>query len=394
MMFSNRIDGDISPNELSVSLKEKKDRGETIFDLTQSNPTQAGFLYDEKEILSALSRIDALVYEPDPRGLIKARQAICGYYHDIGEKIAADDIFLTASTSEAYSMIFKLLGNPGDKILIPSPGYPLIPYLAGFENLNAVPYPLRYDDKRGWWIDTAFLESLVTPGCRAIVLVNPNNPTGNYLKKGELTALDAICRENGMAMIVDEVFSDYCGTESSQIVKTAVNRTNSLTFVLNGFSKTLGLPQVKLGWIAIQGNTDLTQEAKDRLEILLDFYLSVSVPVQHGAQALLALRQKFQQQINTRIAANSLFLRERIERSANSRLLRREGGWYAVIEFTDGISDDDRILHLLMSHNTLVHPGYFYEIDQNGMVIVSLLTPVAVFRKGISCLLSSTVSFE
>lgn len=387
-MFSDRFNWDPSPNALSQILLDKRSRGETIFDLTQSNPTQADLEYDADDILAALSQTEAMTYAPDPRGLVKARRAIAQYYHDRGEHVDVDALFLTASTSEAYSMIFKLLANPGDEILLPRPGYPLISYLARFESLQPFSYPLRYDDAKGWSIDLDVLQALITSRCKAIVVVNPNNPTGNYLKQQELAALDQICRENRLALIVDEVFSDYHGARAPQEVPTAVNRAQALTFALNGFSKMLGLPQVKLGWIVCGGDPDLAKAAQPRLEMLLDFYLSVATAAQLAAPRLLGRRQEIQGQISARIAANSRFLEEQIARTSNCRVLVREGGWYAIIEIFDAVSDENRVLQLLERDHTLVHPGYLYEFDKEGIVVVSLLTPVETFRAGIYRLIS------
>jgi alanine-synthesizing transaminase len=387
-MYSDRFDWDMSPNALSRILLDKKARGEKIVDLTQTNPTQVGLQYDADNILAALSQNEAMMYEPGPRGLLKARRAIARYYEDYGEHIDTDAVFLTAGTSEAYSMVFKLLGNPGDEILVPRPGYPLISYLARFEGLQSFSYPLRYDDAKGWSIDMDVLQALITPKCRAIVLVNPNNPTGNYLKQQESASLDEICRNNGLALIVDEVFCDYHGLGVPQEVPSVVNRTHVLTIVLNGFSKMLGLPQVKLGWMVVGGDHEAAAAAQSRLEILLDFYLSVATPVQHAAASLLGHRRGIQEQILTRIAANSRFLDEQIARTSNCRVLVREGGWYAIIEIVDAVSDSDRIVQLLEHEHTLVHPGYFYEFQKEGFVVVSLLTPVETFRTGICRVIS------
>jgi alanine-synthesizing transaminase len=387
-MFSDRFNWKLDPNALSLILQDKKSRGETIFDLTQSNPTKAGFDYDAADILAALAQAEAMTYEPEPRGLLKARRAIAQYYLDRGVPIDSEAVFLTAGTSEAYSIIFKLLGNPGDEILIPRPGYPLISYLARFESLQPFSYPLRYDVVQGWSIDLDVLDALITPKCRAIVVVNPNNPTGNYLKQQELAALDRICCRNRLALIVDEVFSDYYGAGGPPEVSTVVNRTQALTFVLNGFSKMLGLPQVKLGWVVAGGDPGLAKAAQDRLEIALDFYLSVATPVQHAAARLLGHRDRMQRQISTRITDNHQFLVEQTTQNPNCRALMREGGWYEIIEIFDAVSEEDRILQLLERDHTLVHPGYFYEFNKEGLVVVSLLTPVETFRGGISRLIS------
>jgi alanine-synthesizing transaminase len=387
-MFSDRSNWNLSPNSLSVLLQNKKSKGDTIFDLTVSNPTRIGLDYNTEEILAALSQPQSMVYEPDPRGLMEAREAISTYYRDLGERVDLDAIFLTASTSEAYSILFKVLGNPGDEILIPRPGYPLLSYLACFEGLNPFSYPIRYDDRKGWSIDMDVLQALINQKTKAIILVNPNNPTGSYVSRQELAELETVCRKFDLALIVDEVFSDFNAAENTDRVRTAVNHLNSLTFVLNGLSKIVGLPQLKLGWIVVSGDPDLSVQALSRLEMMLDFYLPASTPVQHAAKVLLHQRQVIQRQIFSRITSNSRFLQDKTAKTSNIRSLIREGGWYAVIEVSDAVSDEERVLQLLDQDHTLVHPGYFYEFHREGFLVVSLLTPVDIFRNGITSLIS------
>ena len=387
-MFSDRATWDVSPNRLSRLLEKKKAGGETIFDLTESNPTRAGFRYENEKILKALAQRRSMLYEPDPRGLKTAREAVRDYYRELGCHVDTDAVFLTASTSEAYSVLFKLLGNSNDEILIPRPGYPLLSFLAVFEDLRPVAYPLKYDDDGGWFVDLEVLEALITSCTRAIVVVNPNNPTGSYLKEAELEALDRVCREHDLALIVDEVFSDFQAAPKPEAVRTAVNHNTALTFILNGLSKMAGLPQVKLGWIVVGGKADLAASARTRLEMMLDFYLSVATPGQHAAGKLLQQRHAIQKQMVARLAENSRFLNEQLAQTANCKLLQREGGWYAIVEISDAVSDEDRVLQLLEKDNTLVHPGYFYEFDREGFVVVSLLTPVETFQTGISRLIA------
>jgi alanine-synthesizing transaminase len=384
-MFSNRLEWNAPANALGVLLAEKRAAGDTLLDLTQSNPTQVGLDYPAEAILAALSRPAAMVYQPDPRGLMAARQSIAGYYSEQGADIAPDALFLTASTSDAYGMLFKLLGDPGDEVLVPRPGYPLLSYLTAFEGLGAVAYPLRYDAILGWRIDLDLLQALITPKTRAVVIVSPNNPTGAYASPEELEALDQICRRHGLAMIVDEVFADFPATPPPAIeTRTALAGRTALTFVLNGFSKMLALPQVKLGWIAVGGAAPSAREAGTRLETLLDFYLSVAAPVQHAAAQLLALRKEIQRRIVARISQNSLVLRDRVAQTANCRMLPRQGGWYGVLEITDTLGDEERVLRLLARGNTVVHPGYFYDFNREGFVVVSLLPRPETFAAGVS----------
>lgn len=387
-MFSDRSSWDLSPNALSILLQHKKSGGETIFDLTESNPTRIGLDYDSKEILAALSQSQSLAYEPDPRGLAQAREAIATYYADQGERVDPDAIFLTASTSEAYSILFKLLGNPGEEVLIPRPGYPLLSYLACFEGVHAVSYPLRYDDRKGWSIDLEVLQAMIGPKTRGIVLVNPNNPTGSFVSPLELEALGAVCRDCDLALIVDEVFSDFTASETPDRIRTALNHSNALTFVLNGLSKMAGLPQMKLGWIVVNGHPVLSAQARSRLEMMMDFYLTPSIPVQNAAKRLLRQRQTIQRQMFSRISSNMGFLEAQTAKTSNIRSLIRQGGWYAVMDIFDSLSDEDRAIQLLDQDNTLVHPGYFYEFHRDGFLVVSLLTPDEIFRNGITRLIS------
>jgi aspartate/methionine/tyrosine aminotransferase len=386
MIFSDRVNLDLAPNALSRLLALKRAQGQPVLDLTQSNPTRIGLPYPEEEILSALAQPQSLRYEPDPRGLRAARAEVLKYYRHLAQDLDDDAIFLTASTSEAYGTLFKLLGNPGDEILIPSPGYPLLSYLAGFENLTTVSYPLRYDPGRGWYFDLDLLEALITPRTRAVTVVNPNNPTGSYIKTAELEILDDICCRHNLALIVDEVFCDYSTDPAPDGVRSTVTRTRTLSFVLNGLSKMVGLPQVKLGWIIVGGESGRVREAALRLELLLDCYLSVGTPVQHALGRLLALRKGIQNQLMARITTNRRILDELLGPTKNCHTLRREGGWYAVIEICDQLPDEERVLQLLDCDHTLVHPGAFYQFHREGFVVVSLLPPADVFHAGVEAL--------
>ncbi|MDA8142074.1 MAG: pyridoxal phosphate-dependent aminotransferase [Desulfobacteraceae bacterium] len=383
-MFSNRFDWQAQPNALSTLLAQKKAAGQSVIDLTQSNPTRVGLAYDHEAILAALSQAAALVYEPDARGWPGARRAIAEYYQEKGCAIDPEKLFLTASTSEAYGLLFKLLADGGDEVLIPSPGYPLLAYLARFEGLQAVAYPLRYDPEQGWQIDLDLLEALIAPKTRAILVVSPNNPTGSYVKPKELSILDELCRRHDLALVVDEVFADFAADPSaSNRLGSVLGRTQCLTFVLNGFSKVLALPQIKLGWIAMAGQARLTLEAGHRLESLLDFYLPVSAPVQYAVAPLLGLRPAIQSQIIQRLQDNEQILRAQVAGLSNSRLLRREGGWYAIIEVADHLGDEERVIQLLAQANTLVHPGFFYDFHRDGFLVLSLLPEPSTFQTGV-----------
>ena len=383
-MFSKRINVAKGPNTLSQIVEAQKKQGRLSLDLTQSNPTKIGLAYDCKQILAVLNRPEGLTYDPDPCGLKATRNVISDYYQKIEAPADPGSIYVTASTSEAYGVLFKLLGDPYDQILIPSPGYPLLSFLARFESLDPVFYPLRYASKRGWYFDFDAIEARISSKTRAVVVVNPNNPTGVYLKQHDLLTLNQLCRKNNMALIVDEVFSDFHDDSLSiSFVRTAVGKCKALTFVLNGFSKMVALPQVKLGWIVVSGEVRQVEVAKERLEMLLDFYLSVSSQAQHAAKGLLALRKDIQNQIKHRIAHNQKELKRQLARTSNCRMLIREGGWYAVVEIEDLLEEEAKVVQLLTEDNTLVHPGYYYDFHREGFVVVSLLPNPQQFKQGI-----------
>jgi aspartate/methionine/tyrosine aminotransferase len=387
-VFSSRFHFDLTPNRLMEALQAKKAAGVEVLDLTESNPTRAGFSYDAVEILSVLAQPQAMLYEPSPRGLPAARQAITNYYVQRNKTIHADSLFLTASTSEAYSHLFKLLADPGDEILVPKPSYPLLDFLTALDSVRPIQYPITYNHQHGWRIDIDALHNLISTRTKAIVVVSPNNPTGSYLKANELAQLNALCAKNNLALIVDEVFSDYRHQARADQVETAVGNREALTFVLSGLSKIVGLPQVKLGWIQVSGPASLVAEAGSRLEFIADTYLSVATPVQHAAERLLAQRQAIQQQIIARLDDNHRFLESQCAASPNCRVLIREGGWYAVLEIDDDISDDERVQQLLEQDNVFVHPGYFYDFDQDGILVLSLLIPPSIFQAGVSKILA------
>ena len=338
-----------------------------MIDLTLSNPTQAGFDYPE-EIGEILGRVGRTGYRPQAAGLPEARRAVQGYYAEKGIEVEAEQLLLTASTSEAYGFLFKLLADPGDELLVPRPSYPLFEFLAGLEGLETRPYPLRYGEK-GWEVDIDRLAAAIGERTRAIVLVSPNNPTGSFVKRREREDIEALARECGLALIADEVFADYtldAGPEKSSFAET----TDLLTFTLNGLSKVLGLPQLKLSWIVAQGPEEERREALARLEVIADTYLSVGTPVQEGLPELLALRGGIQQQIGERVRENLEFLKERLVGLENIRLLACEGGWYAVLK----VEGDEEILALdLLEEGVFVHPGFFFDFTHEGFLVLSLL---------------------
>lgn len=385
--FSSRLRWDLARNRLSQLLDEKRAAGIPIFDLSESNPTAAGFVYPSEAILGTLADPRSLRYEPAAAGMPAARAAVSEYYSNaLGSDVSPDRILLTASTSEAYAFVFKLLADPDDEVLVPRPSYPLFDYLAALDSVRVVPYPLVYH--ASWTIDFDALVRAITPRSRAIVLVNPNNPTGSFLKPFELAPLLALCHEHNLAVISDEVFADYLFDPEAPLVLSLNGIDEVLTFCLSGLSKVAGLPQLKLGWIVAGGPPGLREQAFERLELIADTYLSVGAPVQWAAPTLLGLRGDLQRQILARVLANRAFLASQVGPNSPWTLLSAEGGWYAVLEAPRIQSEEEWVLRLLLEDNVLVQPGFFFDFEREAFLVISLLTPEDVFRQGVRRILA------
>ncbi len=378
-MFSSRFTWSLQPNRLSSLLAEKRSVGSAILDLTESNPTHAGLHYPDT-ILSSFSDPRILAYEPAPAGSPHTRAEVSAYYAARGHSVAIDRILLTASTSEAYAYLFKLLADPGDHVLVPRPSYPLFEFLAGMEGLGVRHYPLEYHG--AWSIDVDALAAAISERTRAIVLVNPNNPTGSFVKQPELEVIEGLCAERQVALISDEVFSDYSFGPDPQRVSTLVGATEALSFSMSGLSKVSGLPQMKLGWIVVNGPAQQRLQAMERLEWIADTYLSVGTPVQCAAAGLLAAGEQVQRQIRERTKANLAAARELLAGSA-AGILAVEGGWYITLRVPRTRSEEEWALELLARADVLVQPGYFYDFQSEAYLVVSLLTAPGPFREGL-----------
>jgi len=384
-MFAKRTNWDLRPNRLSEALAAHRAAGKPLLDLTVSNPTECGFEYDSSAILNALSNPAALSYEPNPKGLESARRAVAGYYSDRGENVSVEDIFLTTSTSEAYSYVFRTLCDPGDELLIPSPSYPLFDFLADIQDVKLVRYPLLYD--HGWQIDFHALEQAITPRTRGVIVVHPNNPTGHYTKLAEIARLNSICAERGLTIIADEVFLDFA-IEGNRPESFAANRSGP-TFTLSGLSKICGLPQMKAAWLITSGPQEWKREALARLEVIADTYLSMNAPVQLAIPKFLGQRHSFQDQVMSRIRLNLAELDRQLATQKAVSRLKVEGGWCAVLRVPATRSDEDLAIGLLTTQGVSVHPGHFYEFPAEGFLVVSLITPEQDFAEGTSRLLAA-----
>jgi hypothetical protein len=322
--------------------------------------------------------------------LLAARAAIAGYYAASGVGVDPGHIVVTTGTSEAYSHAMRLLANPGDEILCPSPSYPLFDFLADINDVKLVPYPLIYD--HGWRIDLDHLRSLVTDRCRAILVVNPNNPTGSYLRQEESAILIEMARSGGLALVVDEVFRDYAWDFGSLSAEGRAGTTatidSCLTFTLNGLSKLSALPQMKLGWMIASGPPDIIEDALGRLDIIADTYLSVSTPVQHAARMWIEQGAAMRRQILERIRENLAVLDRGATRGAAVSRFAAEGGWYATLRLPNIRSDQEWAMELLAADGVYVHPGHFFGFAQQGCLVVSLLPEPKRFREGIEKLLA------
>ncbi len=386
MRFSQRTNWNTEESELARAHRLRAAAGLAIADLTASNPTRCGCSFAPR-LLAALTDARALDYDPQPRGLLSGRQAVCAYYADHGVALQPEQIVLTTSTSEAYSFLFRLLCDPGSEILSFLPGYPLFDFLAVLDDVRLQAAPLLYD--HGWQIDPEGLRRAVTPQTRAIVLVHPNNPTGHFTKAWEAAALARLCREFDLALIVDEVFLDYQFRGGPGVSVGKVESASSFAaglegvavFVVSGLSKIAGLPQMKAAWIAAAGPEACT--ALDRLEVIADTFLSMNAPVQCALPAWLEGRAAIQEQIRERVAANLCELDRQLRRLLAVTRLEAEGGWYAVLRIP-ALQPDEQTVLALLGRGVWVHPGYFFGMPPSGWLVVSLLAPVEEFSRGVS----------
>jgi aspartate/methionine/tyrosine aminotransferase len=384
--FSSRTSWDAGESSYAAAVREARASGGRLYDLTVSNPTRCGFAYDAEALLKPLADARALVYDPDPRGMVSAREAVAGYYAGRGAEVPVDDLVLATSTSESYSFLFRLLCDPGDEVLVAQPSYPLFDFLADLDDVRLRPYPLFYD--HGWSIDFAELERAVTLRTRAIVVVHPNNPTGHWTGAREREALEALCARHGLALIVDEVFLDYSlnngPLRESAAGSFACGAHPVLTFVLSGLSKIAGLPQMKAAWIATLGPDRARAEALGRLEIVADTFLSMNAPVQLAMPSWLAGVGAMQAQIQARARGNLAML-QRIAEAAPGRLqvLEVDAGWSAVVGLPECVGEADCAERLVRERGVVVHPGAFYGMAERNRLVVSLIGTAGDFEVGI-----------
>ncbi|MGD0648925.1 MAG: pyridoxal phosphate-dependent aminotransferase [Acidobacteriaceae bacterium] len=387
MNFSERTNWNLAENELTAAIRQRRASGREFFDLTVSNPTHCGFEYDAAALLAPLHNPQALDYEPDPFGMTTAREAVARYYSDAGASIPLDHICLTTSTSEAYSFLFRLLCNPGDEVLVASPSYPLFDFIARLDDVQLREYPLLYDPNadlisgHGWSIDLHALAASITARTRAIIVVHPNNPTGNFASPHERAALESLCADRGIALIVDEVFLDYAIAAPEPSFATGESRC--LTFVLSGISKVCGLPQMKASWIAACGPSSHVAEAMRRIEIIADTFLSMNAPVQHALTTWLETRHSLQQQIRDRMRSNLAILDSRLQGTSIERLAM-QAGWTAVLRVPRTIGGRE-FVSAALDRGVLVQPGDFYGLG-DARAVVSLLTPPEIWAAGLQLL--------
>lgn len=384
-MFSKRTEWKLTPNRFSQVQAELRAAGMKILDLSVSNPSRAHLHYDNEAILEAMVQPEAMDYDPQPKGLLKARQAVVDYYRDAHEGFDLDreSLILTTSTSEAYSHVFRLLCNADDEVLVPKPSYPLFEFLADLADVKLVPYPLLYD--HGWQIDFPSLYKAITHRTRAVVVVHPNNPTGSYAKPDEVAALNRFCEEYDLALLVDEVFLDY-PLDGATRSTFALNR-EVVTFTLSGLSKISGLPQMKIAWVVTSGPEERKAEAVARLEVIADTYLSMNTPLQLATPVLLEQRRNIQPLLLDRARTNLQELDRRLAQQKTCERLDVEGGWYVVLRVPATQSDEDLAIDLLRKLGVLVHPGHFYDFPGDGYLVASLITPTEDFREGIRMVL-------
>lgn len=380
-MFSSRTNWDLRPSPLYELVQKMRAAGERIVDLTESNPTRCGFRYQPDTPISPSALQKSVLYDPDPRGLLSAREAITEWYN--GQQIAVDpaSIILTSSTSEAYSFLLQLLCDAGEGIAVPKPGYPLFEYLCRLSNVRCNSYRLAYDGE--WHIDMRSVEETLSARTKALVLVHPNNPTGSFVKMDERVSILSLTKDSGLPLIVDEVFGAFPIGEDGRRHGSFAGSQEALTFTLNGLSKVAGLPQMKLAWIVVSGPVNQRTDALRRLEVISDTFLSVATPIQHSLKTILTDSAGITAQIRERISENLKHVSAAFPTTSPASLFRCEGGWNAVFRLPATRSDEQWAGQLLIEKKVLTHPGHLFEFEHESCIVVSLLPEPEVFARGI-----------
>ena len=380
MQFSRRTNWNTEESELARAHRLRREAGLPIADLTASNPTRCEFDFPAN-LLESLRDPRALDYDPQPRGLLPARHAVCDYYAGHGIAVAPGQVVLTTSTSEAYSYLFRLLCDPGGEIVVPQPGYPLFDFLAALDDVRLRPAPLVYD--HGWQIEPEGFRRAITPSTRAVVLVHPNNPTGHFTRRWEADELGRLCREFDLSLIVDEVFLDYAlgRPPENRVASFAAGLDGVPVFVVSGLSKIAGLPQMKAAWIVAAGPE--RTGALERLEVIADTFLSMNAPVQWALPAWLAGRHHIESQIGRRVLANLGELDRHLGSQQTLRRLEAEGGWYVILRIP-ALRPDEVTVRDLLDRGICVHPGYFFGMPESGWLVISLLSPEGEFSTGVT----------
>ncbi len=381
-MFSNRTNWNLSPNRLTKLIEERRQQGDVILDLTESNPTKVGFDFYDDTVLSQLQNKSNLIYEPDPKGLIDSRIAVSGYYKQKGVDVNPENIVITSGSSEAYSFILKLIAEVDDEILVPVPSYPLLNIISQLNDVVLKNYRLVYDGE--WHIDFASVESAITKKTKAILLIHPNNPTGSYVKKYEYKLLVEIAAKYNLAIISDEVFLDYAITESGERLESLASKNDVLTFTISGISKMLGLPQMKLGWIIVKGPHKYCVDALSRLEMIADTYLSVNIPAQNSLRYWLNQFHHIKSKILDRVRQNYFLLQQANKNNVASSVLFVEGGWNAIIKLPKIRTDDEWVEYFLQNSNVLFQPGYFYDFAEEAHLVMSLIQNPEIVQKALN----------
>lgn len=359
------------------------------FDLTVSNPTRCGLPYP-RDLLASLADPAGLDYRPEPLGPQQARRAIADSYHPWGAKVDPSSVVITGSTSEAYSLLFKLLCDPGDAVLVPTPSYPLFDQLGRLDGVDTVPFIL--DSQDDWRPDLRQIAA-APDRTRAIILVHPNNPTGSHIHPDDATAIEALCRDRGLALIIDEVFLPYTldGGPGSQ--RSFAGSGTCLSFTLGGLSKMAGLPQLKLAWMVLGGPADEKSSALERLDYIADAYLSVSTPVALAAPRLMESSMVVQTAIADRCRRNLGYLRQTVAELPAVTVPQVGGGWSVTIRLPAIIDDEELALQLLTEQGVAVQPGYFFDLPEDGTIVLSLLTPDSIWREGLAAIFDTVRSW-
>jgi alanine-synthesizing transaminase len=368
--LSQKLHGE--SNALYKLREELKGQGCVLQDLISGNINDQGFLYPQdllEEMLVRGSR-QCQIYRPDSFGQRCAREAVAQFYQTNGCSLDPDCVLITPGSSLSYWYCFRLLADEGDEVLCPCPSYPLFDYIAMLSGVRLIPY--RLEERRNWAIDIEQLEACISTKTRAIALISPHNPTGAIASPEDIAAIADIARRHNLAIISDEVFSEFLIGPKS--LPRPIGSEAPLVFTLNGFSKMFALPGVKFGWMAVSGDREKVRHAMRALELISDTFLPVNEIIQASAPEIFRQGRSVCHNFADRIRDCWELTENALVSSQSIQYARPAGGFYVTLRL-ENLEEESAAEAILRESHLVIHPGYFYDMAPNHLILCFVQKP-------------------